>query len=1693
MRRATRSLSAVGVVAVVAGLLLLASPAFAARGYDTQIPVGFPTAVTVDSSNNLWVVNGEGVSEYAPQSSNLLGTQSGGGVFGEGAFQGAGTFYDRSLALDNSNGSLYVSELVEGRVDVFENDTGPLTEQWKGFGNPNALSVAVDNSGGPSNGRVYVAYSPSSVQVFEPNHTKVDFSASEPYINGNQINRTPNGSFGYVAKVAVDNHGNFYLADQEKNEVDEFKSTGEFVQAFKGHFSGPTSVAVDPTNGNVLVLDENYGVDEFTSSGEFVGQINGSETPAGSLGPSQYTYNVLGGIAVDSEGYLYVADGAHGVVDVFTPNVPLPKITYETPADLTQHTATVSASIDPEGSGEIIGCYFEYGTSNSYGSPHIPCSPETPYSGTGLTKVSANVSGLLTETTYHYRVVVTDESGFVRRGGDETFTLHAVAGLVTEPATDLEPTSAVLNGAFLGNGEHTHYYFEWGPTSSYGHKTVPPQDAGSPVGPTKVSFTLAGLEPATTYHFRIVAENGAGTTSGGDQEFTSPPAPPVVTSEQVSAVHADTALVHAQINPGGGDTTYYVAYGTDSGYGSLAPVLPADAGSGRSLTSVSVLLSALKPDTTYHYQFVAENARETTKGHDRTFTTLPFGFHETCPNSHVRQQAGAAQLLDCRAYELVSAANTAGYDVESNLVPGQAPFAGYPQADGRVLYGIHDGAIPGIGNPTNRGVDPYLATRGANGWTTEYVGIPSNATPSTAPFASTLDEVDSGLETFVFAGPEICSPCFADGSTGVPLRLPSAQLVQGMAGPLDPGSVAEPAGFVAKPLSADGTHFVFGSKSQFAADGNQGEISIYDRSLKSGETHVVSTTPTEQTMKEEGTEIGELDISNDGSRIMIGHLVEEVQGAKYWHLYMNIGDSAKTIDLTPGTTHGVLFDGMTADGSKVFFSTVDHLTGKESAHSGADIFEAEISGAGTATLHLISKGQEEEPGKPGDTASCHPSANTKHEHWNTTGEEENCGVVAVGGGGGVASSSGTIYFLSPEKLDGSSNGVQNAPNLYLSRPGQPSHFVATLQSSLSAPLPPKTVHPFLGSFGSFKKPTAAAITEAPGEEGDFYVLDDVGQTLQKFDPEGNLVAGFGEQGKLEAPFSKGAGTLTSGSTTIELVTGNFFEGETIAGTGIPAETTIEAVNPGSLRISRPATFSGPVSLRAIGSPLSNYGHGGTPQGIAVDNDPSSPSYRDIYVPDSYVPSTGKSVVLKLSPSGELISQIDTNRDAYSGVSVDQANGDLYLPRYQSQEIEVFDPEGNLLTSFATSFHPAAAAVSADGTVYVVGGGGLRSELNGTVAYEPSSTSPLEYTKPPQPFDSNPSFGAAVTPEGSIYIDEGTQVSEFDPSGHLLGTPFGVGILKEHFVEQGGAASLGLAAGSDSLIVSNPGAGPGNEHGSVAAFGSEFAPDPQTDNPLVVDSVSAPEARHTADFQITPSGSDAAFSSTLALAGKEEETDGHTEVYRYNTQSESIDCVSCTLTGAPSAGDASLASNGLSLTDEGRVFFNTTDQLAAGDTDHKQDVYEWEPQGTGNCEESSLTFSRTAAGCLALISAGTSAFDSDLLGVDASGKDAYFFTYDSLVPQDKSGSAVKIYDAREGGGFPYEFPPPLCKASDECHGASSPAPPPLQVGSESGTSHQYEPGPKECRKGFVLKHGKCVKKPKHHKHHKRSNHKRGGKK
>ena len=239
-----------------------------------------------------------------------------------------------------------------------------------------------------------------------------------------------------------------------------------------------TGVAVDPTSGDVLVVDAgNLVVDEFSPSGEYLQQLTGTgpseSTPFGAnVIPGTDIEILPGGIAVNASGYVYLADA--GVIDIFTPRAVVPTVTYEPITDLVHTSATVHASIDLNGGAEVTSCVFQYGPTAAYGSS-APCSPSTPYTGT--TTVSADISGLTAETTYHYRVVVTTANG-TSVAPDHTFTPRAVYSLSTGSSSNLEPGSATLNGSFTGDGNDTHYYFEYVDYAHYDPAAPDPYSAG---------------------------------------------------------------------------------------------------------------------------------------------------------------------------------------------------------------------------------------------------------------------------------------------------------------------------------------------------------------------------------------------------------------------------------------------------------------------------------------------------------------------------------------------------------------------------------------------------------------------------------------------------------------------------------------------------------------------------------------------------------------------------------------------------------------------------------------------------------------------------------------------------------------------------------------------------------------------------------------------------------------------------------------------------------------------------------------------------------------------------------------------------------------------------------------------------------------------------------------------------------------
>jgi hypothetical protein len=522
-----------------------------------------------------------------------------------------------------------------------------------------------------------------------------------------------------------------------------------------------------------------------------------------------------------------------------------------------------------------------------------------------------------------------------------------------------------------------------------------------------------------------------------------PQLPDPLGAPEFSRVKSESADVSGLVDTGGGGpATYHFEYGPDTNYGSRWPAtdvpLPHTTFGDQAFSG---LLAGLEPETVYHVRYVVTNATGSGASDDALIRTLPPGLSDKpdpCENALARKQTGAQTLADCRAYELVSAPYAGGYDVESPMVPGQTPFGGFPDADDRVLYGLDSGTVPGPWNPTNRGIDPYVAVRGENGWQTQYVGLPADLSPDKSSFSSVLGDADANLGTFAFAGPGLCDPCFSQSpETGIPLRRPDGQLVQAMTGTNPPASPdMKPEGDVAKMLSADGRHLVFGSKYALVAgaNANNGNLNIYDRDLNANTTQLVSTTTGGAAMQA-GAEISSPGLSADGSRVLIATPeATDSAGNEYVHLYMHIGTTAASVELAPAATAGVLFGGMTADGSKVFFNSSQALAGADT-DSAPDLYEAAVAAGGAVTPRLVSVAA--------GAAPCNPVPNGSGAHWNSVGAGADCGAVAIGGGGGIARQSGTAYYLSPEALGG--GAVANQPNLYAApADGSAPRFVATL-------------------------------------------------------------------------------------------------------------------------------------------------------------------------------------------------------------------------------------------------------------------------------------------------------------------------------------------------------------------------------------------------------------------------------------------------------------------------------------------------------------------------------------------------------------------------------------------------------------------------------------------------------------------------
>jgi hypothetical protein len=692
-------------------------------------------------------------------------------------------------------------------------------------------------------------------------------------------------------------------------------------------FARPSGVAVSPFNSDVLVVDATKVVDVFepTVLGEyaFVRQLTG--TPAGAFGE-------IHGVAAGGNGNIYVANGQ--TVDEFS------------------------------AAGESVGSLTE--------------TPVGLLSGVRSVAVDSDPSSPSFEDVY-----VGDFNGERQQGSVDVFGKDlTIPDVVTEPASEVTPRSATLNGKVNPHGvQVTSCEFEYGTSTSYGATGACATNPGAGSAEVAVGANVTGLQSGTTYHFRLDVRNANGTSTSDDAEFVT--SGPNIHNESVSDVAATSATLNASINPDNTATSYFFQYGTEdcATVGQRceeAPAAPGTSiGSGENAVVVSEHVQhGLQAGTLYHYRVVAVSKIEVSPG---AFETQEFDGPD---QTFTTQTAGGFVLPDGRAWEMVSPPNKHGALIEPIGETGVVQASASGDAISYAATAPTEAGAQGSSNNVQ-----VLSTRGRAGWRSQDIAIPHATATALSLAGQEYRYFSSDLSRAIVQPFGSFTPCrTAQGAEQPCVSTEASEQTPFLRTDFTSGDATElcasscyhplvtatnvPAGvkfggeaiclkqicgpeFLA--ATPDGSDVVL--RSDVALTATPGDAGgLYE--WADGSLQLVSVLPG-------GAPSGAADallgndpqiahaISSDGSRVVWRDQATH-------HLYMRDTEHRKTVQLDtpqPGSgegTAGPVFQTASATGSKVLFTDSQRLTEGSGASEGRpDLYECEVvEEAGEQTCEL---------------------------------------------------------------------------------------------------------------------------------------------------------------------------------------------------------------------------------------------------------------------------------------------------------------------------------------------------------------------------------------------------------------------------------------------------------------------------------------------------------------------------------------------------------------------------------------------------------------------------------------------------------------------------------------------------------------------------------------------------------------------
>ena len=322
---------------------------------------------------------------------------------------------------------------------------------------------------------------------------------------------------------------------------------------------------------------------------------------------------------------------------LFTPSKPIVGTTEAT--EIGTHGAKLGGTVNPSGLDTMY--YFEYGETASYG-----IKKSQVYAGKGIDVKSVSLplpNSFTPGKLYHYRIAASNTLGF-SYGEDKTFTTEKLVSptATTGSATDITITTATLNGVVNPHNDQAMWHFEYRKAGAEWKKT---DNAGVAVeSDWNITAQIWSLDPDTTYTYKLIAVNGAGTVTGEEKTFkTSALALATVVTGDVKNITKSSATLTGTINPHDTATSYWFWYGTSMQ--SLYHT-PGQIGlTGKTDIPVSADLISLAPNTTYYYRISANNIKGAVQGEDKTFKTSEITQAPVATTGQSRDVAASSAII----------------------------------------------------------------------------------------------------------------------------------------------------------------------------------------------------------------------------------------------------------------------------------------------------------------------------------------------------------------------------------------------------------------------------------------------------------------------------------------------------------------------------------------------------------------------------------------------------------------------------------------------------------------------------------------------------------------------------------------------------------------------------------------------------------------------------------------------------------------------------------------------------------------------------------------------------------------------------------------------------------------------------------------------------------------------------------------